>query len=320
MSFIISGNYGDIYDNGDGTVYKQFKDFQEAQIEIIISRMTLGIPGLIKFIKFVDNRIYMKKYDMDLEKLLKNKEFFDKRNTEEGIKIRREMIINLLTTLAKLHHIGLNHGDLSIYNILLDRKDLPNLTITDLGNSGITGSPYTYCANSSFRSPDKTMSPAHDIYALGIIIGYMWLGYACSWQYPPNKDLLPEKYADMVRKMINSDPKQRPSAIDILKELFDIKLDLDAPKTLEIQKSSESLKSYYPQCCQLMKTTYDRKMMLCHNDIPDANESDFCWVAFFYTIFHNRDKYRVPLSTFGSPALLSAHGKVLYTANFNHFI
>ncbi len=139
------------------------------------------------------------------------------------------IVKQLIAALSAAHEAGVVHGDLKPLNIMLEPMGGENAfraVIMDFGIAAASGQQASSVLTENLRSPggspgymppeqsqQRELSPATDIYALGVVILEMLTG-----RKPPAAGLrrnaaisatLPSEWKRVVRRCLEADPKQR---------------------------------------------------------------------------------------------------------------
>jgi hypothetical protein len=133
--------------------------------------------------------------------------------------------------VARLHHVGVVHGDISPGNVLLDLDGRPSLS--DLGVGRVVGEePAGVWGTEGYVAPEVLMGadpgPASDVYALGA------LGWLCLAGAPPGPPGLRSPLAELsragegatamvatVESAVAAHPEERPDAAELAWALFE---------------------------------------------------------------------------------------------------
>lgn len=179
-------------------------------------------------------------------------------NADLDIDTATSILTRVLKGLHALHNAGIVHRDLKPSNIYLS-ADGHDVRIADLGIASDVGAEETLTATPKYIAPeiyqaDSEVDRRSDLYSLGMLAYEMFLGRErfaqvfsevlntdsdrtrnarwLNWhldsgrKVPPLKELLPgipEKYSDIVERMMAKDPAARFSSADeILRELGEI--------------------------------------------------------------------------------------------------
>lgn len=140
--------------------------------------------------------------------------------------------------LKALHRAGIVHQDLSPDNILLPDDDLSQAKIIDFGvarSLHATGTEvsidfagkYSFAAPEQIGRPGAKISPASDIYALGLTLlaaargekapmGLTAEEAAAARRQVPSLEPVPERLRPMMARMLEPDPRRRTSDVDRL--------------------------------------------------------------------------------------------------------
>ncbi|GJM88942.1 hypothetical protein PR202_ga05526 [Eleusine coracana subsp. coracana] len=224
------------------------EDIEDVRREVQIMYHLSGQPGVVEL-----NGAYEDKASVHLVmELCAGGELFDRiiakgHYTERAAAALLRTIVEIVHTC---HAMGVIHRDLKPENFLLLSKDeSAPLKATDFGLSvffkegevfrDIVGSAY-YIAPEVLK---RSYGPEADIWSIGVIVYILLSGVPQSehgifnsilrGQVDFTSDPWPRISSgakDLVRKMLNSDPKQRISAYDVLNHPW-IKEDGDAPDT-----------------------------------------------------------------------------------------
>ncbi|MEV1249506.1 serine/threonine-protein kinase [Nonomuraea sp. NPDC049750] len=151
--------------------------------------------------------------------------------------------------LTEIHAKGILHRDLKPQNILVDQT---GLKIIDFGISKFTEEPgitmdasffgsRQFTANEHILDPRKATEES-DVFSLGSVVVYAMIGQTpfhgidesqrirgCE----PNLDGLPDGMRSWVKKLLSSEPKERPTAMTVFREAFDKLADYAVPLTSE---------------------------------------------------------------------------------------
>ncbi len=179
-------------------------------------------------------------------------------NADLDIDTATSILTRILKGLHALHNAGIVHRDLKPSNIYLS-ADGHDVRIADLGIASDVGAEETLTATPKYIAPEiyqagSEVDRRSDLYSLGMLAYEMFLGRErfaqafseilntdsdrtrnarwLNWhldsnrKVPPLKELLPgipEKYSDIVERMMAKDPAARFSSADeILRELGEI--------------------------------------------------------------------------------------------------
>jgi TonB family protein len=135
----------------------------------------------------------------------------------------REMLLPTLDALVFLHQMNLVHGHIKPTNLLVvnDQLKLSSDTIRPAGE------PTMRVAKSSVYVPPETKSggasAAGDIWALGITLVEALTQRPPAWSEGSDSPTLPESlppaFAEIVRRCLNRNPADRPTAVDLEAEM-----------------------------------------------------------------------------------------------------
>ncbi len=132
----------------------------------------------------------------------------------------KEMLDPVLNALGYLHGKGLVHGHLKPSNILVVDNQL-KLSGDGLCAAGERGSEAT--APSVYDAPEVaagTISPAADIWSLGVTIVEALTQHPPLWRSPTHRELvvpesIPEPFAGIARRCLQHDPARRCTVADV---------------------------------------------------------------------------------------------------------
>ncbi|CAK4072469.1 unnamed protein product [Aphanomyces euteiches] len=159
----------------------------------------------------------------------------------------RDLVKTLLTGIKYCHDLGIVHRDLKPENILMtDKENNSSIKIADFGfakevTNGLTttcGSPEYIAPEIIARSNSEEKYGTHaDIWSIGVITYVLLAGYTpfhddnqsvlfdniangLYYFYSPDWDEVSQEAKDFVSWALTLDPKQRPSADDLLKDTW----------------------------------------------------------------------------------------------------
>jgi len=164
----------------------------------------------------------------------------------------RQFTIQLLEGLDECHRKGIAHGSLSIKTVCIAGTASPTLKLANVGYTNVIQSeqydlPAKWKAPEGSSSISENLARKTDIWMLGILVLQMFLGSDILGQgSPPNlleKLSLTASFEEFVRKMLNCDPKKRPSAFDLLPVEF-LRTDADAMESERTVDSRGDRSSY----------------------------------------------------------------------------
>lgn len=133
------------------------------------------------------------------------------------------------STLARLHGVGVVHGDVSPDNVLLDERGRPHLA--DLGVARILGERSAEVRGTEgFVAPEVALgsppTPASDVHAMGALAWFCLTGSApdpaaIRGRLADRVPGLPEALVAMVDRALRLDPDHRPSADELALSLYE---------------------------------------------------------------------------------------------------
>lgn len=192
-------------------------------------------PNIVRVYKFFDDNTYTMDYcGYPL------KQFIDRNNSKLTKESRIQLINQLLEVVAFLHDRGIYHRDLSYNNILIDNK-YSNLflKISDFGltkdeNNKITSDDSSIKGTYIDPCLDKfeNYSAQNDIYAIGMMINYIYFGK----QSVSNNDTIIDK---IIAKCIENKLDKRYKNINQI--IFNIKTFSMHDENLDIQKIKSNI-------------------------------------------------------------------------------
>lgn len=129
------------------------------------------------------------------------------------------LIQGICAGLDKAHEAGITHRDLKPENILLDAAGIPKvadfgLAVTASSHDSVFSSQpvgtLTYMAPEQ-KIPNADISPATDVFALGLILYELLAGRVPEGAFDPLAELVgtPAALDDVVRRCLQADPKRR---------------------------------------------------------------------------------------------------------------
>ncbi len=129
------------------------------------------------------------------------------------------LIQGICAGLGKAHEAGITHRDLKPENILLDAAGAPKvadfgLAVTAASHDSVFSSQpvgtLTYMAPEQ-KIPNADISPATDVFALGLILYELLAGRVPEGAFDPLAELVgtPPALDDVVRRCLQADPKRR---------------------------------------------------------------------------------------------------------------
>jgi translation initiation factor 2-alpha kinase 4 len=148
----------------------------------------------------------------------------------------RQFTIQLLEALDECHRKGIAHGSLSVKTVCIAGSNTPIPKLANVGYTNVTQSeqydlPTKWKAPEGSSSISENLARKTDIWMLGILVLQMFLGLDILGQGSPPSILeklsVTTSFGEFVRKMLNCDPKKRPSAFDLLPAEF-LRTDADA--------------------------------------------------------------------------------------------
>lgn len=166
------GAYGEVYAEG-GYAVKYFDRTSFAIQEWVCGRYLRNVSGIPKFneidVKAV--KVSMELYDTNLERLIRD--MVKEKKPKISFTEKKNIAYDILVALAELHGRALVHGDVKLLNILV--RDMGpdhdggryKVALGDLGFVSLAlYSKVEY--TTSVYSRDKSTSPSHDVYSMGI--------------------------------------------------------------------------------------------------------------------------------------------------------
>lgn len=291
-----SGSYGNIYDNGDGTVTKKFFSVCSFFVESFWVSFFDDTPGFCPLvgISFKDQTITMKKYPHDLFS------FVDKLNYSKRLEAVRGMVETLENSVSVMHSFGVAHNDLRASNVLLEydkNKSAMKVALCDFSLTSVRGKFNAYQGQEDEKEEDKDIyfvpdgeenTPIQrDMWALGALSIFLltkneesttigpsekWRGSKTEFSYKENFD---ELFAIELDRRISScltvDPKKR-RRFNKVSDIFSSK-----------KKFEKALKECHSEFCEnepqeaeeTVSLLIDLVYKLCINedDIPSKKDS-----------------------------------------------
>jgi serine/threonine protein kinase len=150
----------------------------------------------------------------------------------------QKIFAQICGAVAYIHSRGIVHRDLKLENIFLDRKN--NIKLGDFGfvRENDKSLMKTWCGSTAYSAPEilqraKYSGEAVDVWSLGIILFALLSGQLpydeedelatkrmileCQPVCPP---FFSDEVTQLINMMLNKDPDQRPSALEILQHPF----------------------------------------------------------------------------------------------------
>lgn len=137
----------------------------------------------------------------------------------------RQFTIQLLEALDECHRKGIGHGSLSVKTVCIAGGSSPIPKLANVGYTNVIQSdkyelPVKWQPPEGSSAIPEGTARKTDIWMLGILVLQMFLGLEVVVQGSPHtlleKMSLTEVFEEFTRKMLNNDPKKRPSAFDLL--------------------------------------------------------------------------------------------------------
>eukprot|EP00801_Mesodinium_rubrum_P003142 Mrub_03142.p1 GENE.Mrub_03142~~Mrub_03142.p1 ORF type:complete len:488 (-),score=88.94 Mrub_03142:61-1446(-) len=235
------------------------KNLKRLKEEINILK-DLDHPNIVKLYEYNED----KKYSYLIMELLNGGELFDRITQNEFIEEAecRKMFGQIVRSVNYLHKRNIVHRDIKPENFMFVEKDSSDLKMIDLGLatnfnkhadklSTKAGSPYYIAPETLNGSYDHTC----DIWSLGVLLYIMLIGYPPfrgdrdeeviknvkkgKLEFPGEEwDEISDSAKDLLKKMINLNPKSRISAEKILEHEW-----LNPPKNLLKKQRTMTLES-----------------------------------------------------------------------------
>ena len=240
-----------VFDFGGASGWKDF-DLFEREIEVLKNLHVDGVPRYIETIR-TDKKLYLVEEYIDalsLEKQLKS----GCRYTAEECRVILKKAARILQKLSD-HNPPIIHRDIKPANLLVD-KNL-NVYLVDFGVVAKTNQTIstTFAGTAGYVSPEQIYgktTPASDIYSLGATILHLITHVApCDMQrngiapdfdkYIPKS--VPSWLSETIKKMMSTDPAQRPQTGDELIAWIDtVRNKRTKSKSLEHTQSENHIK------------------------------------------------------------------------------
>lgn len=151
----------------------------------------------------------------------------------------RQFTIQLLEALDECHRKGIAHGSLSVKTVCLAGPGTPILKLANVGYTNVIqleqyDLPAKWKAPEGISAISENLARKTDIWMLGILVLQVFLGLDVLSQGSPTNLLekvsVTTAFEEFIRKMLNCDPKKRPSAFDLLPVEF-LRTDADVMET-----------------------------------------------------------------------------------------
>lgn len=220
------GAYGSVVKEGNKAV-KSFKKMSHLVQEWIAGYYLRDCPYTVSPSSFDLNKLTltMDLFDTSLRKFIESGEMTE---TDKKLIIR-----DILLGLNYIHQLGLVHGDLKPGNILVKRYPF-KVVLGDLGFVSLRPFAKVERTAATYRDKEPRHSPDHDMYSLGIIMLELHGDIRVHRQvdYKEIKTMVKEFISDakmgkLIRRLTHK--KARPSAFEVLTELYDSSPLIDLP-------------------------------------------------------------------------------------------
>lgn len=287
------GAYGEVYQK-DNRAVKKFDCTKSFISEAMYCKYFYGYTNIVQYIEFnfESREIVYPIYDTDMHKW-KNEGQTDKRKME----VLRQVTIGI----CGIHESKHVHCDVKPSNILIKEKNGKlEVAVADLGLVSVRGERCkSKLCTDFYKEQNVIKTTKHDIYSLAIIFLFTLSHeklYKCdisSYESIKNRcsRIRDKKVSKVVQSMLHEDPETRPSARDVLNELWGVKLSLpiDSRKIkVEMYKSSYDLfNSMYDQFVSKYtahrpkKFRYALVYYLSDNNIDENKYSTYITAVFY---------------------------------------
>jgi serine/threonine protein kinase len=240
----VSSNPKSVGKGSDGEVFvdgkiaqKKFDDMDGLVTEMLINSILPKHNNLVLFNRVDINGMSadMEAYGCDLNDFIESKLHSDVKFTKIGINQREQILIGILTGLDSIHSMELVHNDLTARNILLSfssSEQSIRVGICDFGRTRIAGIRNGYTTSFSVASNDKIVTQAHDMFAVGILLYYMYkwnddVNAPTRDEILQNTKDIPDKHLEIIINLTSPKAKDRLTSKQVLTKYFDIELEGD---------------------------------------------------------------------------------------------
>ncbi|KAK6199324.1 serine/threonine protein kinase [Scheffersomyces amazonensis] len=202
----------------------------------------------------------------------------------------RSLFFQIVLALKYVHSLNLTHRDLKLENILFSDKKKTIIKLTDFGfvrefNPSSRKFLSTVCGTTVYMAPEllkneKYSGFAIDIWSLGVILYTMVYGqmpfdeddelrtkFKIIHEEPIYHDIIPIHLIQLISKMLNKDPQQRPDLNEILNSEFLIDLNnkyLAKVSKTKVRLETESVISihqHYNSCKEPFQSKTERDII-----------------------------------------------------------
>jgi serine/threonine protein kinase len=230
----------------NGNAVKQFERLRHIIQEYAALKYLVGCDYIVcvKNVNFKELQLEMELYDSNLISWSANNQ--QKSDYKE---LSNKIIHDILCGLIELHDRGLSHGDIKPGNILV--KDNPlKAVLGDCGLVSISKYVKTRATTKTYRDPDYGNTSAHDMFSFGICLYELVTNKKMSkkdevqktytdFKNIVNMNVKDNKYNKLIISLLQENKDKRPSARDVLRQLFN--------ETPSLPEKFELLSSEFPE-------------------------------------------------------------------------
>jgi serine/threonine protein kinase len=219
------GSYGEVSVR-DGLAVKKFAKLSHLIQEYTALQYLSDCKKVVKArgVNFAKLELHMELYDSSLRQWLE-----DERETRK-VSLSDLMIIirDILSGLVEIHDRQLAHGDLKPGNILIRRRPL-GAVLGDCGFVSVAKYAKVERTAANYRDPIISHDNSHDMFSMGVcmleLLGDVKISRQATYdelRSVVNQRITDENHRNIISGLIHQDRTKRPSARDLLKQMFSL--------------------------------------------------------------------------------------------------